>query len=345
MKSVSAVSTVSPAAVARSVTDKDAEIARRAGWQIVNFPFPENTSTDYYVAKCDGVYGQSHFGIIKDLSAPCTICKMMVAVREKQCAQHIYIEGRRTFEFICVRGHHYLASSNKKALPRCPVCTIEDDCKKRGRTITFDGECTYVNQDSLMRYRCTACDREHYISGSKWALLFSEKGKKRTTYRSVIDWCQNGEHRIPDKNFCSVVDSMRICEQLFNQRFDDCDDMVAANNKFLNGIYFTGFNRKLGIGIVHVLDSFYIKDNVPLINWCVLRDIKLIIIDVRDVYESALTTICKSVIRLNIPTRFDHLLVGECPSDVTPEFYRATKLCACMLIEGCVPLANRMVTK
>jgi hypothetical protein len=149
----------------------------------------------------------------------------------------------------------------------------------------------------------------------------------------VIDWCQNGKHYIPDAAFNSIVSAVNIFEQIFGEKFDDCDDMIAADNKLLSGIYFTGYNRKLKIGFTHSLDAFYSKDNAPLRGWCTLQGIKLITINVkpRAGYETMLADICTSVVTAGLPTQFDHMLSGDPPDGVSAEYYRATRLTACML--------------
>jgi hypothetical protein len=331
--------------ISTTTSQKDTDIARRAGWVIVDYTVPESIrDRSYHVAQCDGVYGQHHYGIIKDLNSSCVICKVMTAHREKNCVQHVYVEGRKTFELVCDRGHHYLASAHKKGVGRCPMCIIEDECKSRGRVIYFDSECIYVNPDSRLRYYCQSCTSDHYITYAKWMNLFSNTGKKRKTQRSIIGWCQHNKHSIQDNAFVSILNALCIFEQLFDMRFDDCDDMIAANNKFLSGIYFTGYNRKLKLAFVHTLDPFYSRDNIPLINWCKLRDITLICIDVkpRDGYDMVLSKVCSGIIKLHVPTRFDSLINGDPPDGTNLEFYRITKLMACMLIEGQLALKPRV---
>lgn len=327
----------------RAITSRDIKMATRAGWRIVDEHVPISTS-DMHVVQCYGDYGQQHFGIVKDLSTPCLICKLLNVTGERQCVQHIYLEGRCTFEFICVRGHHYLASSYKKNLSRCPMCTIEDSSKELGRRIIFDSVCVYVNQDSLLRYWCAWCNAEHYITYGRWMQLFKSRGKKRTTFKSVIDWCQTERHRIPDRKYNLIISTMRIFDQLFDVRFDDCDDMNAADGRFLSGIYFTGFNRAIRVAFVHVLDSCYRENNTPLLDWCKLANIHLIIVNthIHNGYEAVLMHICEQIATLQIPTRFDRLIDGP-PEGVPSELHRATRIVALMMAEGKRTMKHRMI--
>jgi hypothetical protein len=323
-------------------------IAKRAGWRLLEpgeggLPKPSNSL--YRIAQCDGMYGQHHYGIIRDLTASCAICRTLHMTQERECVQHVYVEGRTTFEFICVRGHHYLASSHKKSSGRCKMCVIEDECKQLGRTIKFDGKCTYITADSLLRYYCVSCASEHYITYNKWNSLFSVT-KVRTTYKSVIDWCMNGKHNTPDSAFNSIIMCMSIFEQLFDARFDDSDDMIAANNKILSGIYFTGYNRKLRIAFQHVLDPHYRKDNKPLVDWCESRGIMLITIATtsKSDYGIMLSDICAAVVDADLKTRFGNY-IKESPPDIDRTFHRKKELIACILAEGRIPLRLRMNVK
>ena len=331
------------------MSKKDIAIARRAGWRILNtteigIKIPSGST--YRVVQCDGISGQQHYGIIRDLSSACMICRMLRATQERDCVQHVYIEGRTTFEFVCSRGHHYLASSHKKVIGRCKMCTIEDECKQLGRAIRFDDQCTYVTADSLLRY-CCSCKSEHYITYNKWNSLFSITGKKRCTYKSVIDWCDNGKHGTSDSTFNSIVTCAGIFEQLFDVRFDDCDDMNAANNKVLSGIYFTGYNRKLGLAFLHTSDPFYRKENPQLVEWCKTHNIVLITIEAgaKAGYDTMLSMICSAIVDAEIETRFDDCINNEPPPDFDRKFYRKKELIACMLAEGRTARKLRMGVK
>lgn len=341
--------TATAAATVGTLPSKSHIIAKRAGWRILEpgeggLPIPSNPL--YRIAQCDGMYGQNHYGIIRDLSASCAICRTLHMTGERECVQHVYVEGRTTFEFVCVRGHHYLASSHKKTSGRCKMCIMEDDCKKLGRMIKFDGECTYITADSLLRYYCTYCKSEHYITYNKWNSLFSVTNKKRTSYKSVIDWCQNGKHNTPDSAFNSIVMCMNIFEQLFDARFDDSDDMIAANNKILSGIYFTGYNRKLKIAFQHVLDPHYRKDNVPLVDWCSTRGITLITVaaTTKSDYGIMFSDICAAVVDADLKTQFEKC-IKESPPDIDRTFHRKKELIACILAEGRIPRKLRMNLK
>lgn len=323
-----------PVATSATVTDAEIEKARRAGWKIVDYPGKSGLTRR--VAVCDGAYGQVHYGILTDLSRPCTICKLMVAMREKNCVQNVYVEGRKTFEFVCARGHHYLVSSNKKVITKCPMCSIEDECKQRGRTIIFDSVCTYVCADSALRYHCTHCARDNYISQSKWNSLLA----KDSPYKSIIDWCQNGGHFIRESKFCAIVDCINIFEQIFEVRFDDCDDMAAASKRVLSGIYFTGYNRKLKLAFIHTRDWCYDPNDIERKKWCLQFGIRCITVSGKS-YESALALICKEISAAAIPTRFDST-IPPTPSGVDTAFYRAKHLLACMLLEGAKDFIPRL---
>lgn len=291
-------------------------LARVKGWSVIEYPVSNSQATKgYHVAQCSGTYDQKHYGIIKDLTQPCTICKVMAAQRQK-CAQHVYVEGRKTFEFVCPREHHYLASSYKKGPDYCPMCEMEDETYKLGRTITFDSGCTYVGPETHLRYYCQSCEADHYITFAIWKKLFGTDGKRRKQFKSVIDWCQRGKHAIPEGPFNEITLVRSIFEQIFDARFDDCDDMIAANNKVLSGIYFSGFNRELKIAFLHTRDPCFHEENRPLVDWCVRWGIRLIVVKASQLtrtaqvlnYNDPLTQICTGIATLNIATRFDAVI-------------------------------------
>lgn len=298
----------------QTLSDEDIEKAGKNGWRILNIS--PNNQSGMHVAICS----QNHYCVIRDFSRPCDICNVLNKTgRYLQVINSAYSQGQETFEFVCNHDHHMMVGPSTE-LTGCPMCEMEKNFFENGRTIKFD-HMLFTSEHTRMRFYCTYCASEHYITYNKWKTLFGPNKKPKGCRETVIWWCKQG-HQTSDRKILSITYASDILEQLFDCRFDD---HVQC------GVQFTGYNAKLKIAYNHTLDPVYSR-NSSAEEWCRANGVILLTIRVRDpTYESVLTEICRELTRLNVHTRYSEVIVRK---NEACENYYAAQLLAYMLLEG-----------
>ena len=279
---------------------EDIKTAIEAGWKMLNIHGTDSSR----VLLCNS----GHYCVTNNLGAKCLICAAEIFGLSP--IQSVYSDRQKQLEFICKKKHTVTVEVDKIS-DGCPVCTMEEVFQSGGRTIKFGG--TYNSEYTRMRFHCTFCNTESYITHNKWKTLFGPNKKKKGV-STVIWWCKQG-HKTNDKKILSIDTASDVVEQIFDCTFNDND----------YGLNFTGFNKDLRIAFIHSLDPANAR-----VRQYDMSDIKIIMINTTEsAYESLLAIVCKEIVRNKIPTRFDSDIMHNCS-----ERYHVTQLIAQMLYEG-----------
>ena len=187
-----------------------------------------------------------------------------------------YIEPTNAGIYVCSRGHRFTTTRNTK---KCLTCAALEHAPA---TFICDQRCLNYGPAALLRLKCLGhrhnplCAREH-LGGQCSNIIYCGQEfyatADRLRYSKCIYRCDL-LHNWPSTANPEVISCMRVFEQCFGARFDEC----ALPPGLL------GYNAELNIGFAHVhtIQSTYHITHNPNTDaakiWCASRNAHLVVI-------------------------------------------------------------------